>query len=759
MAETAVRRHIFIKGVVQGVGFRPFIFQLAREHALNGWVLNSSSGVRIEVEGSPRAVDAFIEEIPRKVPPLARLESVDVREAAPEGAEAFVIKQSLEEQGEFMLVSPDIATCDDCVEELLDPNDRRYRYPFINCTNCGPRFTIIEDIPYDRPKTTMKNFPMCPVCRREYEDPSNRRFHAQPNACPVCGPALELRIRSGGGFAPEAGDPVDKTIELLSAGKIVALKGLGGFHLACDAMNESAVAELRKRKHRYGKPLALMVADIEAARELCEVSGEEAGLLESPERPIVLLELRSGSVAPSVAPGVGTLGIMLPYTPLHHVLLKESGLVLVMTSGNLSEEPIAMDNEEAIARLSEIADAFLLNNRDIYSRYDDSVSRVVKGERAFIRRARGYAPFPVKLPFKTRQLLAAGPEQKNTFCLTKDEYAFVSQHIGDLENLETLVHFERTLELYKKLFRIEPEAVAYDLHPEYLSTKFAQELALPKIGVQHHHAHTAGCMVENGVLDEVIGVSFDGTGYGTDGKIWGGEFLLATPKEFKRVGHLAYARMPGGAEAVKKPYRMAVGYLHKIYGSGMTKASIPLIERIPQAELRTLVHQIERGLNSPETSSSGRLFDAAAALAGVMDVVLYEGQAAIEFEMLATDAEGSYPFQVEDRDGVFIADTSSIIEAVVEDVVKGTPAPVISRRFHRSVADLILRVCGLIRASVGNNTVALSGGVFQNALLFGEVVERLRADRFDVIYHRLVPANDGGVSLGQAIVANARLED
>ena len=755
MAEIKVRKRIHITGVVQGVGFRPFVYQLATERGLAGWVLNSSSGVDIEVEGPPEDVEAFIGEIPAKTPPLARLESLEELEIPPNGDISFTIKKSLEEEG-FILVSPDIATCDECVSELFDPSDRRHRYPFINCTNCGPRFTIIEDIPYDRPKTTMKKFPMCPDCRGEYEDPMNRRFHAQPNACPVCGPKLELRIKSDDGafITEDADDPIKETIRLLSEGKIAAIKGLGGFHLACDAKNEEAVAELRRRKHRYGKPLAIMVADVEEAKKLCEVSDDEAKILESPQRPIVLLKAKGGiDIAPSVAPGVSTLGVMLPYTPLHHLLLKESGLALVMTSGNLSEEPIAMENEEAMRRLAGIADAFLLNDRDIYSRYDDSVVRDFRGELAFIRRARGFAPYPIKLPFEIKQVLAVGPEQKNTFCLTKENYAFVSQHIGDLENLETLEHFENTLELYERLFRIKPELAACDLHPEYLSTKFAKELPLPLVEVQHHHAHAASCLAENGILSEAIGVSFDGTGYGLDGAIWGGEFLLCNLYGFERVAHLDYVRMPGGAEAIKKPYRMAIAHLYDAFGKELIDLPVPMVHRVPEEELKAMILQLERGINSPLTSSAGRLFDAVAALVGVRDVALYEGQAAVELEAIAEPVWATYPFEVVEDGNGFTVKIAPLIRAIVADIEAGIPAAIISQKFHRAIAEIVVEVCGLIRDDYGNNTVALSGGVFQNWILFGAVVDLLEAAKFHVVYHRLVPANDGGISLGQAVVA------
>jgi hydrogenase maturation protein HypF len=815
-----VRRHILVKGVVQGVGFRPFIYQLANQYKLAGWVLNSSEGVVIEAEGNLNKVEAFIQDIKLKAPPLAKIESIKAEDIVPDGSAKFEIKHSVSEAGKFILVSPDIATCDDCLRELFDPQDRRYRYPFINCTNCGPRFTIIEDIPYDRPKTTMKKFKMCPDCQREYDDPANRRFHAQPNACPLCGPSLELRANrrllensanevqqdSRGSSTklspaprtvypaeieeefPSLGcdDPIKETIKLLKAGKIVAIKGLGGFHLACDAENEEVVEKLRRRKHRYGKPLAIMLADIEAVREHCCLSHEEIKVLLSPQRPIVLLRRKEKStVAPSVAPVNNYLGVMLPYTPLHHLLLKESGMALVMTSGNLSEEPIAMENQEALIRLKEIADYFLLHNRDIYSRYDDSVVRVFEHNMIFIRRARSFAPYPIHLPFQAKQILATGPEQKNTFCLTKENYAFLSQHIGDMENFETLEHFKTTLQLYKKLFRIEPEIVAYDLHPEYLATKFAHELTGVKlIGVQHHHAHIVSCLVEHNFKEPVIGVSFDGTGFGPDGTIWGGEFLIADWKNFQRVGHLRYVPMPGGELAIKRPYRMALSYLLSFCSENLEDLSLELLARISSEEIALVKQQIIKSINSPLTSSCGRLFDAIASLVGVRDIVAYEGQAAIELEMIANERiKESYPFKIKRGEEVLatgsklmtkgklvsgnrrlktnsslIVDTEPIIQGVILDLQKGIDKSIIAGKFHQTVVNFISQVCCRLREKTGIKTVALSGGVFQNMILAQKSKELLEKEGFTVLYQKQVPCNDGGISLGQVTVANFTAE-
>jgi len=610
LAKTSVR------GVVQGVGFRPFVYRLAQEHNLKGWVCNTSGSVEIEVEGDEESLENFLDDLEAKAPPMARIEKVETTFHPPNGYTEFQIQKSLSHEGEYQLVSPDIATCEDCKREIFSPTNRRFHYPFTNCTNCGPRFTIIEDIPYDRPKTTMRKFEMCPGCQREYDNPVDRRFHAQPNACPKCGPGLELVNSNGNPI--ECNDVIEAAGELLKMGKILALKGLGGFQLACDATNEEVVNLLRGRKRRLSKPLAVMVATWEEVEKHCLVSPEERKLLQSPECPIVLLRWRhsSSNISPAIAPNLKYLGVMLPYTPLHHLLLGEVGLPLVMTSGNLSEEPIAKDNDEAVVRLGGIADYFLLHNRDIFARYDDSVYMVEDGKPQALRRARGYAPYPIFLPFKSRQILACGAELKNTFCLTKDEHAFLSQHIGDMENEETLGHFESTIELYERLFRIEPEIMAYDMHPEYLSTKYALEAGsaqrLSLVPIQHHHAHIVSCLVENKVEVPVIGVAFDGTGYGTDGTIWGGEFLLADWHSFQRVGHLEYVPLPGGEAAIKKPYRMALSYLYTLLGEGFSLEGLPFSKLNP-TELEIIKQQLRRGINCPLTSSAGRLFDAVSA--------------------------------------------------------------------------------------------------------------------------------------------------
>ena len=748
-----------MRGVVQGVGFRPFVYRLAHQHKLKGRVRNTSGSVDIEVEGAEKALRGFLSDLEDKAPPMARIESVKATFHSPKGYTGFQIEPSLSREGQYQLVSPDIATCADCREEIFSRSDRRFGYPFTNCTNCGPRFTIIEDIPYDRPQTTMRKFKMCPRCQREYDDPLDRRFHAQPNACPDCGPSLELVDSGGRRFKSQ--NVIEQAARLLKEGKILAVKGLGGFQLACDATSHRAVKALRDRKRRPAKPLAVMMNDIKEVAKHCLISKEEKELLESPQSPIVLLRWkRSSDIARAVAPGLKYLGVMLPYTPLHHLLLKETGRPLVMTSGNLSEEPIAKDNDEALRRLKGIADYFLMHNRDIYARYDDSVYMVEGGRPVALRRARGYAPYPIFLPFKARQILACGAEDKNTFCLTRDEHAFTSQHIGDMENEETLEHFENTIELYKKLFRVEPEIIAYDMHPEYLATKYALEegakTGLKLVAVQHHHAHVAGCLTENGVTDKVIGVAFDGTGYGSDGTIWGGEFLLADCKNFKRVGHFEYIPLPGGAAAIKKPYRLALSYLYTLLGEDFDLSGLPLAD-IKPAEIEIVRQQLERKINSPLASSAGRLFDAVSALAGVRGEIEYEAQAAIELEMLAPDKiekADSYPFSIEEEGGMRVVKLSELLAAVVEDVRDKVPAPVISLKFHHTVAGIITGMCKLIAADSGLKRVALSGGVFQNRRLLKLATAALKREGFEVLNHRLVPANDGGISLGQAVVAN-----
>jgi len=767
-------RHIRITGVVQGVGFRPFVYNLAVGLNLRGWVLNSSSGVEIEAVGSPEVLASFTQRLASDAPPLARIEDITVSEISPSGValpipDGFAIRHSEGKPGDFQPISPDITICDDCLRELFDPDDRRYQYPFINCTNCGPRFTIIKDIPYDRPQTTMAPFKMCPVCQAEYEDPRDRRFHAQPNACPVCGPHVWLVTGSESDVQSREGDAVRQTRDLLRSGAIVAIKGLGGFHLACDATNSEAVDELRVRKGRVDKPFALMAFDLEAVEQFCHVESEERELLTSRERPIVLLRERAeGPIAPSVAPGNRDLGVMLPYTPLHYLLLepdRDFPPALVMTSGNYAEEPIATDNNEAMERLGSLADAFLLHDRKIHARCDDSVTRVFEAKELPIRRSRGYAPYPIHLPFPVNQVLAVGGELKNAFCLTRDRYAFLSQHVGDMENYETLRFFEQMVEQLARTFRVEPGVIGCDLHPGYLASKYAERLRNGSIGdlgvqaselklikIQHHHAQVASCMAEHGLTGEhpIIGVAFDGTGYGTDGAIWGGEFLIMDYASFRRAAHLKYVPLPGGDAAIRRPYRTALAYL---WAAGEPwDEELPPVRAASEEERRVLTQQLERRVNAIDTSSSGRLFDAISSLVGVRQEINYEAQAAIELEALVdTDGKEAYSFVLSDE-----IDPAPVIRAVVADVKSGVPPGVIATRFHQGVAEMICDVCVHLRQESGLNEVALSGGVFQNVTLLERVLPLLRASGFTVYTHHLVPPNDGGLSLGQAMIAAVR---
>ncbi|MDX9955085.1 MAG: carbamoyltransferase HypF [Anaerolineae bacterium] len=783
-----VAYRIAITGVVQGVGFRPFVYTLAQRLGVRGWVLNHSGGVDIEAEGEQEVLTAFITALRAEAPPLARIASLETFPVAPNGHTGFGIRHSEAQAGRFMLISPDVATCPECLRELLDPADRRYRYPFINCTNCGPRFTIIEDIPYDRASTTMRVFLLCDTCRAEYTHPADRRFHAQPNACPVCGPHIWMSELVGqldsastvGEVSADSGSSTEETLrrarELLLSGGILAIKGLGGFQLACDATNAAAVQRLRTRKRRPHKPFAVMVATLADARAVCEVSSAEAELLTSPQAPIVLLRRLPAApdgahIAEAIAPHQHTLGLMLPYTPLHHLLLRDVGRPLVMTSGNLSEEPIAKDNAEALERLSGIADAFLFHNRDIYARYDDSVVRVsqsvgvgespnghesveAKPALQVLRRARGYAPYPVALPFEVGRVFAAGPLLKNTFTLTRDQYAFVSQHIGDLENLETLEHYEAALATYLHLFRIEPERVVCDLHPDYLSTRFAVDFArahgLPApLRVQHHQAHIAACLADNGWSRErgpVIGVALDGTGYGDDGTIWGGEWFVGDYDGMRRSAHLEPLPLPGGDAAIRQPWRIALAYLNALVEPEDFPAEVCFAGLCP-GDAGLIREQIARGFNVPQTSSMGRLFDAVSALLGVCSEVSYEAQAAIELEQLASLAQDwrPYPFAIE-GDVVRLA---PLFYALLESLERGVPIPDMAARFHATIARMVLEVCLRLREETGLLAVALSGGVFQNALLLDLTVPVLRDAGFEVLLHHQVPCNDGGISLGQ----------
>ncbi len=746
-----------VSGIVQGVGFRPFIYNLAKSLSLTGWVKNTSSGVEIEIHGAPADLECFISTVRSNPPPLARIESIEAQPTAFAVYPTFEILTSQVVAGEFLPISPDIAICPDCTRELFDPSDRRFRYPFINCTNCGPRFSIIRDIPYDRPLTSMAGFPLCPNCACEYEQPSDRRFHAQPVACAACGP--KIWFEAGGQRLAENEDALQTARSWLSAGKILAIKGLGGFHLACDAANPVAVAELRRRKKRSDKPFALMAFDLAAVQKHCHVSPAEAELLQSPHAPIVLLERLPGSTtaAAQIAPQQVNLGVMLAYTPLH-LLLCQPGPdypnLLVMTSGNLSEEPVAYQDADGLQRLTPLADGFLLHDRPIHIRVDDSVATVVASQPYLLRRARGYAPSPVRLPHPLPPILATGAELKNAFCLTRDRYAFLSHHIGDLENFETLQSFEEGIAHYERLFRIQPELIACDLHPNYLATRYAEERAarehLPRVPVQHHHAHLAACLADNAWdSDEpAIGLCFDGTGLGWDGAIWGGEVLLGGYKSCERLYHLSYAPQPGGDQAVRKPARMALAWLRQS-AIDWDEGLMP-VEALCADERTIISSQITHHINAPLTSSMGRLFDAAAAIIGIRQTATYEGQAAIEMEAAADPHEqGFYPFALENTE----MNPAPLWAALIDDWRAGVSIPILAARFHNSIAQLALQVCANVRANNGCATVALSGGVWQNRLLLSRTSALLTGSGFHVLIHHQIPANDGGIALGQVLIA------
>ena len=752
------RRAITVQGVVQGVGFRPFVYDLAMRYRLAGWVKNQTGSVEIELEGDAISLDSFLNELRTKPPPLARIEDLRWSTQPVSGEMEFRICPSEGDHAGPIFISPDMATCSDCLKELFDPGDRRYLYPFLNCTNCGPRLTIITGAPYDRPRTTMAGFTMCAACRAEYDDPRNRRFHAQPTCCPICGPRLSVLDERGKPIAMD--DPLAVLASGLRAGRIAALKGLGGYHLVCDARNANAVAELRRRKHRDEKPFALMVRNDAAAELIVELDGKERELLLSPRRPIVLLRKRYPSlVAEEVAPHNPFLGVMLPYTPLHYLLLRAvDGIPLVMTSGNRSDEPIAFDDSDAIHRLEGIADLFLFHDRPIHVRCDDSVSHVVNGIEMPLRRSRGYAPAPISLPVTCSvPILAVGGQLKGTFALGRDRHAFVSHHLGDLDHFEAYRSFLSDVSLYEKLFAIHPRLLAHDLHTDYASTRYARQRSeaegLQAVAVQHHHAHMASCMAEHGLIGPVIAISFDGTGYGTDGAIWGGEFLIGDYRQYHRAAHLRYVGLPGGDQAIREPWRIALAHLLDAIGNGEL-----LERRIQGSAFRTVRQMIERSFNTPPTSSVGRLFDAVASLAGIRDRVSLEGQAAMELEWLASDSasDGIYAWDLigaSEGKSMHI-DTRPLIRGVVEDVLKGKDASIIGRRFHDTMAAMIVDICNRIRQETGIAVVVLSGGVFMNVLLVTESVKQLKEKGFTAYTQQQVPCNDGGLSLGQLAIAS-----
>jgi hydrogenase maturation protein HypF len=758
MVQRLEARRLQVNGIVQGVGFRPFVYQLAAQYGLKGEVANTSAGVCIQVEGSAASLSAFEKDLAAKSPPLAHIVEIQSFPHPLQNYADFRITHSRGEAAMATLISPDVAVCDDCLRELFDPADRRYRYPFINCTNCGPRYTIIDDIPYDRPKTSMRHFTMCALCQAEYDDPLNRRFHAQPNACPACGPRVSLwdgcrrQIRTA--------DPIAAAADLIRQGKILAVKGLGGYHLAVDALNVKAVARLRQRKLREEKPFAVMSPDVAAIQRYALIEPAEESLLRSIQRPIVLLKKTPAyCLADEVAPRNRYVGAMLPYTPLHHLLLRYGFTALVMTSGNRSEEPIAIAADDAFERLADIADAFLSHDRDIYLRSDDSVVRHAAGATRFLRRSRGYVPVPVFMKQALPPILACGAELKNTVCFTKGSQAFVSQHIGDLENLATYEFFQKTIDHMQRILAVRPKLIACDLHPDYLSTRWADEQTdIPKVRVQHHHAHIVSCMAEHRMEGNVIGLSFDGTGYGADGTVWGGEVLIASARGFERVAHLSEVPMPGSAAAIHEPWRMAVSYLHDAFGENLGGLDLPFMRAAGADKVKLMQEMIAKRINSPLTSSLGRLFDGVAAIAGLRSRVSYEGQAAMELEMAAQNENDPFYDYSCDGDGPWRIPPAPIVRAVAEDAGKGCTVGLISAKFHNTLIRLFGDLCDRVRAAHGLKWVVLSGGVFQNARLLTGLARELETKGFEVFSHRLVPTNDGGIALGQAVIAAKSIE-
>jgi len=748
-------RYLFT-GIVQGVGFRPFIYRLAVRQGLAGFVQNRPDGVLVEVEGTPPAIDSFFSSVSRELPPLANITGVASSEIAVTGDTEFkIIISNNEGQGDVH-IAPDSAVCADCLKELFDPACRRFRYPFINCTNCGPRLTIINDIPYDRVHTSMACFLLCPQCRTEYENPGNRRFHAEPNACPVCGPQLELRDADGEIIPCE--DPVERAIELIAAGNVLAIKGLGGFHLCVDATSDEAVKKLRSRKYREEKPLAIMVRDIEQARLIAEINDEEKALLSSVQRPIVLLKKKKNDrISTFVAPFVSSLGIMLPYAPLHYLLLENKLLALVMTSANQVDEPICISNREAQNRLKGIADYFLVHNRDILVRCDDSIAFVTGGKPQLLRRSRGYAPRPLILKESFPAVLALGPQLKTTQCILKDNFAFLSPHIGDMETPQARDFFHESVALMKRITQSDPQIIACDYHPAYYSTQAAQELKEVRIvHVQHHHAHIVSCMAENQIDGDVIGLAMDGTGFGLDGNAWGGEFLIANLTQFQRFGHLQYFVLPGGQKAIHEPWRIGVSLLRQAYGQAWPEIASRLKLTPDQTNFELLDKIIETRLNSPLSSGMGRLFDGVAAIMGLRRRVSFEGQAAMELEAKAKSAGVVLPFEIlRNPDESYILDVSAAIRAIVENMFSGKSIEEIASVFHSTLAAAFAAMSFEMRKLTGNNRVALSGGCFQNRVLLEGTVAELKKNSFDVYYHSQVPANDGGVSLGQAVIAGS----
>lgn len=745
------RKHFVVIGIVQGVGFRPFIYNIAIENNLKGRVKNTSEGVFIDIEGEEKNINRFFEKLRYEAPPLSKIDEIIIENRDIKKFKRFSIEKSHDNNNTTTLISPDFATCQECANEVKDKNDRRYKYPFANCTNCGPRFSIIKKLPYDRPMTTMKKFKLCTKCKTEYEHPLDRRFHAQPNACPECGPRVWLTDSNGNGIS--TGDPINMVKELLKDGKILAIKGLGGFHLVCNGKDEKAISILRERKSRQSKPFALMMKDIDEVKKYCYVNKKEESILTGIRKPILLLQKKGELLPENIAPNYKNLGVMLPYTPLHHLLFGNELKVLIMTSANISGLPIVYKNEEALEKLKDMVDFYLLHDRDINLPVDDSVSVVVKDKERLIRRSRGYAPLPVIID-DTQETIAYGSQMKNTFCISKGKYAFLSQHMGDIDSLEAYKSYEFTANHFKELYNIQSKIVAYDMHPDFLLSKFAKEENCKKVAVQHHHAHIVSCMAENKISKRIIGLAFDGTGLGTDNNIWGGEFILCDYKDFQRVGHLNYVKMPGLQAAVREPWRMGISYLFKAMGSDIDTC---LIRDLPEKSIKTIISMIKKNINSIETSSMGRLFDAVSAIIGLKNKNSYEGEAAINLEAISHIKEdGKYKYVIDTKE-TFIINTDSMIKEIVMDINNNIEVNIIAKRFHNTVIDFSIEMCILIRDKYEINSVGLSGGVFQNRIIFEGIYNRLIECGFEVYTHSEIPCNDGGIALGQLVIANNKL--
>ena len=767
METDRIAKRLEISGVVQGVGFRPFLFGLAKTHKLYGQVSNSSSGVDVVVEGRSEVLEQFCTDIVEKSPLLASVTEIKSQPTKLRGYTDFKIIKSKKATTRSTLISPDVSTCKDCLSELADPTDRRFKYPFINCTNCGPRYTIIEDIPYDRPKTSMKLFEMCPDCKKEYEDPLNRRFHAQPNACPDCGPSVFLTDTQGHLLERDSNRAILRVADRLKKGDIIAVKGLGGFHLACDASNEASVARLRQRKKRPHKPFALMAKSVSVLEHAVHIDVNEKSLLESYHRPIVLLNKKNQEndvpkIANSVAPKNTCLGAMLPYTPLHMLLLEAGPDILVMTSGNRSGEPLSIDNDDALNAFSHIADLFLLHDRDIYFRADDSIARIQKDKTRFVRRSRGYAPLPIPYEHSLPKILACGAGLKNTICLTRDKSLFLSQHIGDLENVKIYDFYRDTISHLKQILDIKPNLVVHDLHPGLMSTQYAQGLeGVETIAVQHHHAHAVACMAENHLNEPVIAITLDGTGLGTDGSIWGGEILLSRLDGFERKAHLGTIGMPGGDAAVLEPWRMAASILYQTFGDKAVDLDIPYIRNIELEKLEFIFQMLQKRINTPQTSSCGRMFDAVSALLGICHTITHESQAAMELEALADPRGGTgYGFELIDppvsaEQTDFIISLNPMVRQMVEDIRDKKSIPWISARFHQTLVDAFSEAAQKLNRELQIKKVVLTGGVFNNDILLNQMTDRLEQVGFSVYTHSKVPTGDGGISFGQAIAAAA----